>query len=79
MTAFFTNSAAAWAIDQGYEVQWEVNLPTATRRGRTGRLDVQLRHRSGTGRPISIEVDRGTKAWSLDKLVQAAELGHLAL
>lgn len=79
VTAFFTDSVAAWATDQGYEVQREVDLPTATRQGRTGRLDLQLRHRSGKGRLISIEVDRGTKAWSLDKLVQAAELGHLAL
>ncbi|MFT2015086.1 hypothetical protein ACMA1D_04440 [Streptomyces sp. 796.1] len=79
VTAFFTDSVADWATGQGYEVQREVELPAATRQGRTGRLDLQLRHRSGRGRLISVEVDRGTKAWSLEKLVQAAELGHLAL
>ncbi|NED17944.1 hypothetical protein G3I31_07220 [Streptomyces sp. SID9913] len=79
VTAFFTDSVADWAINQGYEVQREVTLPTATRQNRAGRLDLQLRHRSGRGRLISIEVDRGTKEWSLGKLVQAAELGHLAL
>ncbi|MEU8844430.1 hypothetical protein AB0D97_35925 [Streptomyces roseus] len=79
VTAFFTDSVADWATDQGYEVQREVELPTAIRQNRTGRLDLQLRHRSGKGRLISIEVDRGTKEWSLAKLVQAAELGHLAL
>ncbi|MEV7083322.1 hypothetical protein AB0N88_33020 [Streptomyces sp. NPDC093516] len=79
VTAFFTESVADWATNQGYEVQREVELPTATRQNRTGRLDLQLRHRSGKGRLISIEVDRGTKEWSLEKLVQAAELGHLAL
>ncbi|MGW0552396.1 hypothetical protein [Streptomyces altiplanensis] len=61
VTAFFTDSVADWAADQGYEVQREVELPTATPQNRTGRLDLQLRHRSGTGRLISIEVDRGTK------------------
>jgi hypothetical protein len=79
VTAFFTDSVADWATDQGYDVQREVKLPTATRQNRTGRLDLQLRHRSGKGQLISIEVDRGTKEWSLEKLVQAAELGHLAL
>ncbi|MEU3464428.1 hypothetical protein ABZ721_31290 [Streptomyces sp. NPDC006733] len=79
VTAFFTDAVADWASDQGYEVQREVSLPTIARQHRTGRLDLQLRHRSGRGRLISVEVDRGTKQWSLDKLVQAAELGHLAL
>ncbi|MEW1699392.1 MULTISPECIES: hypothetical protein [unclassified Streptomyces] len=79
VTAFFTDSVAAWATGQGYGVQREVQLPTATRQNRTGRLDLQLRHLSGKGRLISIEVDRGTKEWSLEKLVRAAELGHLAL
>lgn len=79
VTAFFTDSVTDWATDQGYEVQREVELPTATRQNRIGRLDLQLRHCSGKGRLISIEVDRGTKAWSLEKLVQAAALGHLAL
>ncbi len=79
VTAFFTDSVAAWATNQGYVAHREVRLPTATRENRTGRLDLQLRHRSGKGRPISIEVDRGTKEWSLQKLVQASELGHLAL
>lgn len=79
MTAFFTDSVADWATDHGYEVRREVELPTATRQNRTRRLDLQLRHRSGKGRLISIEVDRGTKRWSLEKLAQAAELGRLAL
>ncbi|MET8567485.1 hypothetical protein [Streptomyces sp. NPDC004783] len=79
VTAFFTDSVADWATDQGYEVQREVELPTATRQNRTGRLDLQLRHRSRKGRPISIEVDRDTKERALEKLVKAAELGHLAL
>ncbi|MCZ1012308.1 hypothetical protein [Streptomyces lydicus] len=47
VTAFFTGSVADWATDQGYEVQREVKLPIATRQNRTGRLDLQLRHRSG--------------------------------
>ncbi|MFF6787454.1 hypothetical protein ACFY9C_00035 [Streptomyces filamentosus] len=79
VTAFFTDAVAGWATDRGYEVQREVELPTIMRQNRTGRLDLQLRHRSGEGRLISVEVDRGTKEWSLEKLVQAAELGRLAL
>ncbi|MER0241848.1 hypothetical protein AAHZ94_07380 [Streptomyces sp. HSW2009] len=79
VTAFFTDSVADWARGQGYEVKREVELPAAARQNRTGRLDLQLRHRSGRGRLISVEVDRGTKEWSLEKLVRAAELGHLAL
>jgi hypothetical protein len=42
-------------------------------------LDLQLKHYSGKGRRISIEIDRGNKRISFDKLVRAAELGHLAL
>ncbi|WP_372450460.1 DUF4259 domain-containing protein [Streptomyces tagetis] len=61
VTAFFTDSVADWATDQGYEAQREAKPPTATRQNRTGRLDLQLRHRSGKGRLISIEVDRGAK------------------
>ncbi|MFD7747799.1 hypothetical protein ACFV2V_25240 [Streptomyces sp. NPDC059698] len=79
VTAFFTDSVADWATGHGYDVRREVPLPAATRQHRIGHLDLQLHHRSGRGRPISIEVDRGTKRWSLEKLVQAAELGHLAL
>ncbi|MGW4254471.1 hypothetical protein [Streptomyces californicus] len=79
VTAFFTDSVADWATGHGYDVRREVPLPPATRQQRIGHLDLQLRHRSGRGRLISIEVDRGTKRWSLEKLAQAAELGHLAL
>ncbi|KQV15807.1 MULTISPECIES: hypothetical protein [unclassified Kitasatospora] len=79
VTTFFTDSVADWATGLGYQVRREVDLPTASRLGRTGRLDLQLQHRSGKGRLISVEVDRGTKLWSLEKLAQAAELGHLAL
>ncbi|MEU2717770.1 hypothetical protein [Streptomyces sp. NPDC007205] len=80
MTSFFTDSAARWANSLGYDVQREVRLPDSiSRAGRPGRLDLQLRHRTGKGRLISIEIDRGSKLWSLDKLTQAAELGDLAL
>ncbi|MFI9194253.1 hypothetical protein ACIG0A_33745 [Streptomyces californicus] len=80
VTAFFTGSVADWATGHGYVVRREVPLlSTARQQYRLGYLDLQLRHRSGRGRLISIEVDRGTKRWSLEKLGQAAELGHLAL
>ncbi|MFI5527680.1 hypothetical protein ACIA8O_03885 [Kitasatospora sp. NPDC051853] len=82
VTAFLTDTVADWGSGLGYRVHREVDLPSARRGGaggRAGRLDLQLHHRSGKGRPISIEVDRSTKLWSLDKLAEAAELGHLAL
>ncbi|MGW1892391.1 hypothetical protein ACWCP6_19390 [Streptomyces sp. NPDC002004] len=81
VTNFFTDSAARWASSLGYNVQREVWLPAGISRadGTPGRLDLQLRHHTGKGRLISIEIDRGSKLWSLDKLTQAAELGDLAL
>ncbi|NEA76084.1 hypothetical protein [Streptomyces sp. SID13588] len=81
VTRFLTDSVDRWANGLGYNVQREVDLPPDSRRRdqRLGRLDLQLSHRSGKGRLISIEIDRGNKLWSLDKLTQAAELGHLAL
>jgi hypothetical protein len=81
VTRFFTDSVARWASSLGYDAQREVRLPDGIRRpdGRHGRLDLQLRHPTGRGRPISVEIDRGSKLWSLEKLAHAAELGDLAL
>lgn len=81
VTRFFTGSVARWAGSLGYEAQREVRLPEGIRRrgGYHGRLDLQLRHPTGEERPISIEIDRGSKRWSLEKLTHAAELGDLAL
>lgn len=81
VTRFFTDSVARWASGLGYDVQREVRLPDGVcrRGGYHGRLDLQLRHPAGEQQPISIEVDRGNKLWSLEKLTHAAELGDLAL
>lgn len=80
VTRFLTDSVAEWATNLGYNAQREVEVHPNIHRPdlRTGRLDLQLRHHSGKGRPI-IEIDRGNKLWSLDKLTQAAERGDLAL
>ncbi|GAA3239306.1 hypothetical protein GCM10010260_83810 [Streptomyces filipinensis] len=78
-TRFFTDSITQWAQSLGYNAREEVHLPTESEETRSRRLDLQLRHRSKTGRLISIEIDRTSKALSLDKLTQAAELGDLAL
>jgi hypothetical protein len=79
VTRFFTDSTTQWANSLGYNAQREVLLPAEPDQHRSRRLDLQLRHRSGKGQPISIEIDRNSKLRSLDKLTQAAELGHLAL
>ncbi|MEU8968191.1 hypothetical protein AB0D11_02750 [Streptomyces monashensis] len=81
VTKFFTDSVTRWASGLGYEAQREVRLPDGICRsdGRHGRLDLQLRHPAGKVQPISVEIDRGSKLWSLEKLTHAAELGDLAL
>ncbi|RKE17837.1 hypothetical protein [Streptomyces sp. TLI_171] len=79
-TEFFTTSIRGWAETLGYHCELEAPLPPhALRPDRRGYLDVRLRHRSGKGRGISMEIDRGDKQLSLDKLAQAAELGDLCL
>ncbi|MFF3068849.1 hypothetical protein [Kitasatospora sp. NPDC057936] len=80
-TRFFTDSVVKWGDGLGYQAQREVPLPPHPRRPdrRTGRLDLRLTHRSGKGRALSIEIDRGDKQLSLDKLTQATERGDLAL
>lgn len=77
VTRFFTDSVTQWAYSLGYNVRPEVQLQSPDQRA--GRLDLRLRHRSGTGRAISIEIDRGDKVWSLEKLTHVAERGDLAL
>jgi hypothetical protein len=77
-TAHLTGSIAAWARQYGYRVQREVRPPGVDSRGRQGRLDLRAVHPAG-GRAVSIEIDRGNKRWSLEKLVQAAEHGDIAL
>lgn len=81
VTKFFTDSVTRWASSRGYDAQREVRLPDGIRRpdGRHGRLDLQLTDPTGKERPISVEIDRGSKLWSLEKLTHAAELGDLAL
>jgi hypothetical protein len=79
VTTFFTESISVWATGLGYDARREVLLPSRPDVHRARRLDLQLRHRSGKGAPISIEIDRTSKLLSLDKLTQAAELGHLSL
>ncbi|MFG2333995.1 hypothetical protein ACGFMM_30870 [Streptomyces sp. NPDC048604] len=79
VTRFFTHSTAQWADSLGYNAHQEVPLPTNRPDGRRQLLDLRLTHRSGKGRCLSIEIDRGTKLRSLDKLTQAAALGDLAL
>ena len=81
VTRFFTDSVVRWASSLGYEAQREVRFPDGFCRsdGYRGRLDLQLSPRSGMGRLVSVEIDRGSKLWSLEKLTHAAELGDLAL
>ncbi|MGW1193683.1 hypothetical protein [Streptomyces sp. NPDC002559] len=81
VTEFFTDSVSRWADSLGYKARREVWLPVQSCQPdqRAGRLDLQLRHHTGKGRLISVEIDRGNKVWSLNKLTQAAELGDLAL
>ncbi|MDX3233793.1 hypothetical protein [Streptomyces sp. ME19-01-6] len=57
VTRFLTDSVTLWANRLGYNVRREVALP-ANPDQRQGRLDLQLRHRTGKGRPISIEIER---------------------
>lgn len=77
VTRFFTTSVDQWGLSLGYHARHEAALPAQGQR--TGYLDVRLTHHSGAGRPISIEIDRGNKRWSLEKLIHAAELGDFAV
>ncbi|MFF1399343.1 hypothetical protein ACFVZD_36790 [Streptomyces sp. NPDC058287] len=81
VTAFLTDSISRWAEGLDYIPTREVDLPANKHKPQQRRqiLDLQLKHYSGKGRQISIEIDRGNKRISLNKLVHAAELGHLAL
>jgi hypothetical protein len=74
VTAHLTAGVAGWAEQYGYRVQREAPPPGAA----YGRLDLRAAHPAG-GKAISIEIDRGNKRWSLEKLVTAAEHGDLAL
>lgn len=77
VTGFFTESVTRWGHGLGYAARYEVHLQAAGKR--VGRLDVRLRHRSGRGRAVSVEIDRGDKRWSVDKLAETARRGDLAL
>ncbi|MEU1458046.1 hypothetical protein [Streptomyces avermitilis] len=79
VTRFLTDSTTQWADSLGYNAQREVWLPAEPEQPRPKRLDLQLKHRSGKGRLISIEIDRSSKLLSLDKLTKAAELSDHAL
>ncbi|HEV2347035.1 MAG TPA: hypothetical protein VGS97_23235 [Actinocrinis sp.] len=74
VTAHLTGSVARWAEQYGYWVQREVPPPGVADR----RLDLRVAH-PAEGRAISIEIDRGNKRWSLEKVVAVAEHGDLAL
>ncbi|MEU1121838.1 MULTISPECIES: hypothetical protein [unclassified Streptomyces] len=81
VTAFLTASIGSWGEGLDYIVCTEVPMPpdAVSPEGRGGMVDLQLRHYSGRGRPISIEIDRGNKRLSLNKLVRLADRGHIAL
>lgn len=79
VTRFFTDTTTEWANSLGYDAWREVPLPARPDHQRNERLDLRLRHRSGRGQPISVEIDRGSKLRSLDKLTRAAELGDHSL
>lgn len=81
-TRLITEAIAEWARRQGWEVEFEVPalITRPVRGGREfrGRLDIVCDR--GEDLPlIAIEVDRGNKRWSLQKLVAEAEAGNLAI
>ncbi|GGZ30156.1 hypothetical protein CP967_00015 [Streptomyces nitrosporeus] len=79
VTQFLTRTTIEWAAGLNYHARREVRLPARPDHPHAELLDLRLKHRSGKGRPISIEIDRGNKLHSLNKLVRAAELGDHAL
>ncbi|MBF6314020.1 MULTISPECIES: CRISPR-associated endonuclease Cas2 [Nocardia] len=81
-TRLITEANAEWARRQGREVEFEVpamiTRPVHGRREVRRRLDIVCDR--GEDLPlIVIEVDRGNKRWSLQKLVAEAEAGNLAI
>lgn len=80
-TALLTVRVAEWGRSQGWSVQFEVPIRASrtTRSGESrGRLDVVCRRDAGRP-PVVIEIDRGNKRWSVDKLASEAAAGAVAL
>lgn len=80
-TALLTERVAEWGRSQGWSVHFEAPIRASrpTRSGESrGRLDVVCRRDAGRP-PVVIEIDRGNKRWSVDKLASEAAAGAVAL
>ncbi|MFV0126333.1 hypothetical protein ACLGI4_01170 [Streptomyces sp. HMX112] len=81
VTGHLTSVVTAWGASHGWAARREAGAGiTATARSgrtRTGLLDL-LFHRPGGSR-LAVEIDRGNKRWSLEKLIHQADTGGCAV
>lgn len=80
VTSLLTSRLVAWGLAQGWMVSREV--PSRARRGAAERqhhgfLDVVL-ERWGRS-PVVVEIDRGNKTWSMEKLTAEHEAGCVSI
>lgn len=82
ITENLTNATQRWGIAQGCNCKKEFSAPwlqayTRTGTPKNGRIDVVLS--TPRGGKLAVEIDRGEKTWSLEKLLLCRERGYQAV
>jgi hypothetical protein len=77
-TEFITSSIESFARGQGFMYEREVFLGLNRKTsGHKGLVDIVIKKPEGTG--YAIEIDRGNKKWSLEKLLHAHSKGYVPI
>ena len=77
-TEFITLSIESFARSRGLACEREVFLGLNRKTGgRKGLVDVVIKKPEGNG--YAIEIDRGNKKWSLEKLLHAHSIGYVPI